>query len=162
MLTSSRSIHRVVPYPTVCQLTERCIGIQRFCIEPRGATRSLLCESLYIMLNKALISFIFLIIVGILYYYYSKQKEYFENQNELCIRGVNDTTCLTSSELLKLKGLVNNNLPATSIRATSVKFEAPNNTWSIQPESGIAFVIRDNVSGGDKRHAFFKNRYVDM
>jgi len=107
---------------------------------------------------------VFSLIIGTLYIAYARSKtvEAFYNSNELCVASGNQKTCLNSTQLSRLKSLVDSGIPATNIRASSVRFESHNNTWSMQPESGVAFVIRDNVSGGDKRHAFWKNRYRDM
>jgi hypothetical protein len=71
-----------------------------------------------------------------------------------------EATCLNQTQLLKLKSILGEGAPQ-ALTASSIRFPAANNTWSIQPESGVAFVVRDNTSGGDKRHAFWKNRYRD-
>lgn len=92
----------------------------------------------------------------------SKSVEAFYNSNELCVASGNQKTCLNNTQLSRLKSLIDGGISATPIRASSVRFEARNNTWTMQPESGVAFVVRDNVSGGDKRHAFWKNRYRDL
>jgi len=77
---------------------------------------------------------------------------------QLCAANV----CITQPQLSRLKSLIDGSIPITSIRTNSMLFNAHNNTWAIQPESGVAFVIRDVVSGGDKRHALWKNRYRDV
>jgi hypothetical protein len=74
----------------------------------------------------------------------------------MCIKD----TCITEDDLKKLKSILGEGAPQ-ALTAASIRFPAANNTWSIQPESGVAFVVRDNTSGGDKRHAFWKNRYRD-
>jgi filamentous hemagglutinin family protein len=78
-------------------------------------------------------------------------------QGQLCIKD----TCINEDDLKKLKGAIGGDGTVPNLVASSVKFPSANNTWTIQPESGIAFVIRDNSSSGDKRHAFFKDRYRD-
>jgi len=77
---------------------------------------------------------------------------------QLCAGNV----CVTQPQLNRLKSLIDSSIPITPIRTTSIGFEERNNSWAIQPESGVAFVIRDRVSGGDKRHALWKNRYRDI
>jgi|Laugrespbdmm15sd_2_1035082.scaffolds.fasta_scaffold00254_7 hypothetical protein len=71
-----------------------------------------------------------------------------------------DATCLNEAQMKKLKSIIGDGAPS-DIVAKSVKFPANNNTWSLQPESDVAFVIRDMTTSGDNRHAFFKGKFVD-
>jgi hypothetical protein len=82
----------------------------------------------------------------------------FYADGRMCIKD----TCINEDDLKKLKGAIGGDGPAPSLVASSVKFPVANNTWTIQPESDIAFVIRDGTSGGDKRYALFKNKYQDL
>jgi len=74
---------------------------------------------------------------------------------------IDNNVCIDQPELKKLKSIINDTVPSVPLRVSSMLFEAANNKWAIQPESGVAFVIRDIVSSGDKRHALWKNKYVD-